>query len=198
LEHFANLDAAVQEIGRVTMPGGSLFIAVPDASTVSDILYRWLSRGGGHVNAFVTPQQLAELIKTRTGLPLQSTRILHTGLSFLNRKNNEKLPRRTTLIGGGYEITLQVATYLFRMIDRRFRTRLSVYGWAYYFGNLPIPAACSFSNVCVRCGAGHDGSWLQNSGLISRILFWKRYRCPHCRTWNLYTSDVRANPGTGN
>ncbi len=54
LEHIANLDAAAAEITRVLRPNGFLYIAVPDASTPADRLYRWLGRGGGHVNAFTS------------------------------------------------------------------------------------------------------------------------------------------------
>src|SRR5690242_18054825 len=49
LEHFDALAGALREIGRVIQPGGSLYVAVPDASTWTDKLYRWLGRGGGHV-----------------------------------------------------------------------------------------------------------------------------------------------------
>jgi SAM-dependent methyltransferase len=49
LEHFVELEATIREIGRVMKRGGSLYLAVPDASTLSDRIYRWLARGGGHV-----------------------------------------------------------------------------------------------------------------------------------------------------
>ena len=54
LEHFADLDRALSEIGRVLARPGALFIAVPDASTFTDRLYRWLAKGGGHLNAFTS------------------------------------------------------------------------------------------------------------------------------------------------
>src|SRR5258707_9821545 len=57
LEHFEDLTSALHEIGRVLRPSGSLFVAVPDASTLTDNLYRWLARGGGHVNAFTSPTE---------------------------------------------------------------------------------------------------------------------------------------------
>src|SRR5512138_501688 len=53
LEHFAELDQSLREIGRITKPGGSLFVSVPDCRTITDRVYRWLARGGGHVNTFV-------------------------------------------------------------------------------------------------------------------------------------------------
>ena len=52
LEHFGDLAGSLREIGRVVRPNGALYVAVPDATTLSDRFYRWLARGGGHVNAF--------------------------------------------------------------------------------------------------------------------------------------------------
>ena len=52
LEHFVELEPTLREIGRVMRPGGTLYIAVPNTATLSDRIYRWLARGGGHVNPF--------------------------------------------------------------------------------------------------------------------------------------------------
>ena len=63
LEHFHDLAGSLAEIGRVLKPNGALYVAVPDASTFCDRLYRWLSRGGGHVNAFTSAEELAARIQ---------------------------------------------------------------------------------------------------------------------------------------
>lgn len=47
-EHFADLEGAVCEVQRVLKSEGLLYVAVPDANTVSDRLYRWIGGGGGH------------------------------------------------------------------------------------------------------------------------------------------------------
>ena len=87
LEHFHDLAGSLSEIGRVLKPTGALYIAVPDASSFCDRLYRWLARGGGHLNAFTSARQLEATIESATHRPHVATRTLLTSLSYLNRKN---------------------------------------------------------------------------------------------------------------
>src|SRR5258706_15634106 len=49
LEHMVELAAVLREIGRVVRRGGSLDVAVPDASPLSDRLFRGVYYGGGHL-----------------------------------------------------------------------------------------------------------------------------------------------------
>src|SRR5579871_1132974 len=42
LEHFVQLEATVRDIGRVVKSNGAIYVAVPDASTFTDRVYRWL------------------------------------------------------------------------------------------------------------------------------------------------------------
>jgi SAM-dependent methyltransferase len=93
LEHFEDLQDCLREIGRVIRPEGALFVAVPDASTFTDKLYRWLARGGGHVNPFVAPEQLVNAIEQATGLKHVATRTLCSSLSFLE---SSQLSKATT------------------------------------------------------------------------------------------------------
>jgi hypothetical protein len=72
------------------------------------------------------------------------------------------LQARSPLAGGGTEISLHLFNYLERLSDRLFGTRLSVYGWALYFGNLPVAADTEVSSyVCIRCGSGAPSEWLR-------------------------------------
>jgi methyltransferase family protein len=192
LEHFENLAGALAEIGRVAKPSAALYVSVPDATTVSDRLYRWLARGGGHVNPFSNAQELALHIQNATGFKHVATRILCTSLSFLNRKNSPaRRPRRLLLLGDGTEASLHFISYLSRWSDRFLRTRLSVYGWALYFGNVRVPIDCHpWTNVCVCCGSGHSSDWLvQQGGFVQRRLFFWFYSCPSCGTRNLFADD---------
>ncbi len=192
LEHFEQLDAALSEIGRVLAPGGSLFVAVPDASTLTDRVYRWLGRGGGHVNAFRSASDVIERVTAKTGFGYAGGRVLCSSLSFLNARNHtEPAPRRLWLLGGGREGILRWANRLFRVCDRWLGTRLSVYGWALYFGAVPEPVSARiWVNTCVRCGSGCDSRDLLASGRARRRspLGWT-YTCPHCGTPNFFHRD---------
>ena len=192
LEHFADLNRSLREIGRVLKSDGSFYAAVPDSSTVTDRIYRWLARGGGHLNAFFSANDVVAQIQTVTGLKHTATRVLCTSLSFLNRRNlGSRPPKRWILLGGGSESALKGFTYLLRALDRWLRTRTSIYGWAFYFGTIHECVDCStWSNVCVRCGAGHPSDWLRDNAQMSKRFLWARtYRCPDCGGDNLFTDD---------
>ena len=191
LEHFENLQECLAEIGRIVKPDGALYVAVPDATTLSDRLYRWLARGGGHVNPFSSDRELAQTIEHATGLQHVATRTLCASLSCFNRRNRRaRAPRRLWLIGGGTPASLLFINYSLRLADRFLHTRLSVYGWAFYFGNVATPIDCrTWSNVCIRCGSGHASDWLRQQNLVRRHFLAATYHCPVCGTTNLFTDD---------
>jgi len=194
LEHIHGLREALAEIGRVVRPGGSLFVAVPDASTFSDWLFRWIYQSdSGHINPFRSSKELAAQISAATGLPLAGGRDLYSSFEYLNRYY---FPNGTSwrlkLIGNGNRRSIIALSYLTRWIDRLFGTRASAYGWALYFGKVDerIESA-SWSNVCVGCGAGFPAAWLQISNQIRRYLkIFRYYRCPFCNSPNLFTPDI--------
>jgi hypothetical protein len=193
LEHFDNPATVLSEIRRVLRNPAFLYVAVPDATTLTDRVYRWLGRGGGHVNQFSDASALVELIVRQTALPHIGTRLLFTSFSFLNRHNwKTKAPLRVYLLGGGSERVLRLATIIFRGIDKSAGSRASVYGWACCFGP-PIEFDTRlFSNVCVRCGSGHSSEGLLQSGQVRRgALGLRLFRCPTCSVENYFTEDAR-------
>jgi len=187
LEHFVELEGTLREIGRIVKRGGALYVAVPDASTLTDHIYRWLARGGGHVNAFRTPRDVALPVERLTGLQHRATHLLYSSLSFLNRRNRTApAPRRIALFLNGSERYLAFLMWMLRGIDRRLGTRLSVYGWEFHFGGGAIPERAErWMNVCVRCGSGFPEAFLRASGVIRGLT----YRCPQCGGFNLLTPD---------
>jgi hypothetical protein len=192
LEHFTELHATVREVGRVLKPDGVLYVAVPDAGTLTDHIYRWLGRGGGHVNAFRSREEVAALITSLTGLPLRGATVLFSSLSFLNRHNFvTPPPRRIALFAYGNELFLAVSIGMLRGIDRRCGTKLSRYGWSFRFGNVSsAPTDEVWANVCVRCGAGHSEAYLRKHVPIRKVLgLFPVYRCPACGGFNFLTPE---------
>jgi SAM-dependent methyltransferase len=183
LEHMDALDRVLCEVGRVVRPTGSLFVSVPDASTFSDRLYRWIYHGGGHVNPFRDPAALAAQISLATGLKHVATRSLHASFLYLERRHfRPRPPRRMWLFANGDQRVVVALSYLARLADRRFGTRLSVYGWAFYFGDIAEPIDVgAWTNVCVRCGGGCPAELLAVRG--------RWYVCPVCGARNLFTPD---------
>jgi len=74
---------------------------------------------------------------------------------------------------------IAILTYALRRIDKIFGTRLSVYGWALYFGNVPAPVKPrEWTNVCVDCGVGSPATYYAD------CRFAGSYRCEQCGAWN--------------
>lgn len=190
LEHVEGLGECLEEIGRVMRATGALYVAVPDASTLSDRVYRWLSHGGGHVNAIQDAGEFAGELERKSRLKLVATRVLHTSFAFANVNGATKWSRRIYLIGGGQEWCLRAASYWFRQADASFGTRWSVYGWAFYLGELGVVDEVASGNVCIRCGAAHVSEWLKALGLVCSGWIWRRYRCPECGAENAFTEDA--------
>ena len=192
LEHFKRLDEALKEIARVVRPNGSLYVAVPDASTLSDRLYRRMLRGGGHVNPFRSAEVLGSTIAHVTGLRLAGVRDLYSSFEYLNRSHwGPRTPWSLRLVGNGNRQVIVWLSYLTRVFDHFLGTRLSAYGWAFYFGSVPEEiSGASWSNVCVECGRGFPAAWLLACNLVvRRKLFLRSYQCPYCSACNLFTSD---------
>ncbi len=191
LEHFADPGRALAEISRVLEEEGTLFVTAPDAGALADRLYRWLARGGGHVNRFYSPGDVISLVRPATGLECKASKTLFASFSFLHPRNRgARPPRRLWLLGMPGARALRLATYLFRLCDRAFGTRLSVYGWAFYFGALPVAADTRpCPNVCICCGAGRPSRQLREDGALLRGCWPPAYKCPACGCRNLYTED---------
>jgi SAM-dependent methyltransferase len=193
LEHIDQLGPALRELGRVVRPGASLYVAVPDASTFSDKLYRWMYHGGGHVNLFCSSAELTRRIAQPTGLQPVAIKVMYSSFTYLRHSNfHPRPPRRLWLLGQGNERFLVIFNYALRGLDRLLGTRTSVYGWALYFGVAPPEIDHNgWTNVCSHCGAGHSAAWLELNHAVHRsILLVREFTCPNCGGWNLFTHDV--------
>lgn len=196
LEHIRDLKPALQEVGRVVRRDGAVFVAVPDATTFSDRVYRKVYRNqGGHVNLFDSATRLERMLAWYFGLPHVATRTLHTSMSYLNRGNTREAVRlRQVRFAGLPEAVLAVVGAVARWTDRRFGSRLSVYGWAFYFGRIGQAVDTTpLENVCIRCGQAFTEEELRQHGLERRLPV-ASYRCAGCGARNIFTSPGRR-PG---
>jgi SAM-dependent methyltransferase len=191
LEHFARLEPSLTEVGRVLKLTGAAYFSVPDSSTLSDRLYRWMGKGGGHVNQFNSLERLVSVIQQASGLRLRGVRLLCSSFAFLNARNlGPRRLRKYVLFLGGNERLLAWFTFALRLVDRLLRTRTAVYGWGLYFGHLETAIAVApWTNVCIRCGAGHPSAWLESTGCVARGRLLRWYPCPRCGVRNLFTRD---------
>lgn len=192
VEHFVQLKPALQEIGRVIKQDGAAFVAVPDASTLTDRIYRKVFRSrGGHVNLFDSSTELEGMLSWYFGLPHVATRTLFSSLSFLNRNNSKDPKLRWQMrLPGVWEPLLARAVYVTRLWDRWFGTRTSVYGWACYFGRVGEPVDKQpLINVCIRCGQAHPSQALERTGLVRKRLLSLWYQCPDCSALNRFIAD---------
>ncbi len=109
---------------------GAAFVAVPDARTLGDRIYRKVYRdAGGHVNLFDSSEKLAEMVLWYFGMPHIATRTLLTSFNYLNRNNTRDIAvRRQLRVPALPEFLLACAAAGARL-DRHFKTRTGIYGW---------------------------------------------------------------------
>jgi len=179
----------LDEIARVVKKKGRRYVAVPDASTFSDRIYRWLAHGGGHVDAIVDAAQFVKEPEARTGLKVTASRLLHTSFAFANIKGPVRGSRRVWLIGGGARVGASHCQLLCAALRCLTRDALECLRVGIYLGEMASIDDVPSTNVWVRCGAAHVSEWLKAVGEVKSGWCCRSYRCPECRTENAFTDD---------
>jgi SAM-dependent methyltransferase len=194
LEHITGVPSVIAEIQRIALPQSFIYISVPDSTSVSDRLYRWLGKGGGHINDFPHADTIPSLIRRWTEFHTIHARTLTCSFHFLSPRGRKgRWQHKLILFGGANYLTIQLLSGLLRTVDCRLGTRWSVYGWEYWCSRdgLPLDLSDCWTNVCTHCGAAHSMSYLQAQETVSRgWLGMPRFRCPSCRASNILTSEV--------
>lgn len=196
LEHVVELDGTLREISRVLKPGGRFYVSVPNGYGLCDGIYRFLFKGGDHVNRF-RRAALVERIEKSGGGRLTAWQKLYSSFAYLSRAKSldraalREAPARLRWFAALPRFAIksvQAALYLAtRCLDTCSGSTLSVYGWALYFESAgaavrEIPA---FVNVCFVCGSGHPACELNRIGL-------GRFRCPTCDSVSPYFPPFRG------
>ncbi len=149
MEHVADFPAALREMARVVREGGHFYMAVPNAQSFEDALYRGIYRGGGHLQRHTFESVIAAVYRT-TPLKLTAYAEWPSGFTFL--QDREGLRALVAIISDACAEALGVdisacSNYLF--VFRRERG----IGWR------------SVARVCGYCGhpasaeGAGDGAW---------------------------------------
>jgi SAM-dependent methyltransferase len=125
LEHEENPKRMLPEVGGVLKRSGTAYVAVPDARTFSDRLYRKVFRNrGGHASLFASEEDLRATIAWYLGLPHEATRMPYSSFAYLNRRNFQDATERTQILLPPLpEILVVAITCLANKVDRWFLTR---------------------------------------------------------------------------
>jgi SAM-dependent methyltransferase len=199
LEHFDEPERVLCQIAGVLRNPGLLFISVPDSSTFTDRLYRWVYDGGGHVNRFDNLDSLVAMVQITTGLRLVGARRLHssfqflTGTSILGR-------RRRYLFFWAYPFAISAAVLLISAVQRLLHRSVLEYGWELYFSaDADEMVLTEDQDVCCACGSGHSDAWLTFDHRVTRLFPGVSvFRCPSCRQLNLRRWRVNLITASGN
>jgi SAM-dependent methyltransferase len=149
LEHVDDFPAAIDEVARVLKPGGHFYMAVPDARSFEDALYRALYAGGGHVQRHTLESVLAT-VYARTALKLISYVEWPGGFTFL--EDREALRALTAQVAAACREALGV--------DIRARSNyLLVFQAQQGLGRQTYAAVCGHCGSGVREGAEPGQEW---------------------------------------
>lgn len=160
-EHAQDFTRAIVEAERVLVPGGTVYLSVPNAKSFEDELYRALFAGGGHVQKFDLPGILRK-VYAHTGLKLMAFADWPAGFTFFEGRE------------GLRQFTLALVTALRRSGRAGLALRSN---FMMAFRKMEGIGFRSVAGVCTYCGSG--GVEEVSSGEAG--LDWK---CRSCgRTW---------------
>lgn len=201
-EHVEDPQKTAAEVSRVLNASGVLFASVPDGFAFSDNLYRWSTGGGGHLQRY-TYRGLQQAVESETDLRLLCSFPLYSSFVYLNPTPEaaSHLSKRYQMLASlppAVQAALSVgANLVLRTSDALLRTRLSIYGWGFYFGkpeaSLDAVPSEVHINVCAFCGTGHSGGWLDAMKKVRRRLLLLSYVCETCGRINPYFGPFHLN-----
>ncbi len=155
LEHVGDFDAAIDEIARVLAPHGSFYMAVPNARSFEDALYRGLYDGGGHLQRH-TFESVVGTIYARTSLKLLSYVEWPAGFTFL--QDREGLRALTSRVIEACRESLGIdirarSNYLFVFQQGQGIGRRQITAGCGYCGTGPtVPISPDRDWTCAACG----------------------------------------------
>lgn len=161
LEHVTGFRAAIEEVARVLTPDGYFYMAVPDARSFEDWLYRGLYAGGDHLQRHTVESVLAT-VYGRTTLKLLAYTEWPSGFTFLGE--HEGLRALTNALVTACHETLGVdlrarGNYLFVFQAQRGLGRRVFTAVCGYCGSGTTESVASAATwTCPACGRVNGGT----------------------------------------
>lgn len=154
LEHVTDFPASIREIARVLETGGHLYMAVPNARSFEDALYRGLFAGGGHLQRHTFESVIATVYRL-TALKLIGYLEWPAGFTFLQDREGLR-----ALVG---------------IVERACREALGVElrprsNYHFIFRREHGRGYATVIAVCGYCGGG----------VVEEIDTTRDWTCPHC------------------
>ena len=163
-EHFQNPGSSLRELDRVIRIGGLLYVSIPRSSSIEDRLYRFTTKGGGHLQRYDF-DTFMQLMYRESRFKLEGMGAVPGAFTWLRDVpfgeqirsllyRSFRLWRQAT---GNNPLAASNFLLLFRLVERR--------GFK------------SILRVCSQCGNSSFNSSVRSGG------FWK---CPVCAFENMF------------
>jgi SAM-dependent methyltransferase len=202
LEHVRDFPRAVDEIARVIRPQGHLYMAVPNARSFEDALYRALYAGGGHVQRHT----LASVIATvygRTTLKLLAYNEWPAGFTFLDDREALRalVDQFATACRESLQIDVRAASNYLLVFQRQegIGRRVTAKVCGYCGAGGPDEGSAEAAWVCPACGkrnGGYERGEASDDRLDTEMrALWDRH--PHLRPVAPLTQVVRRGRRLG-
>ena len=92
-EHFREPSAALRELDRVVRPAGLLYASIPRATSLQDRLYRFTTKGGGHLQRY-SLETFIYLVYRESGFKLEGLAPVPAAFTWLRDVPHGELIRR--------------------------------------------------------------------------------------------------------
>lgn len=142
-EHFADPVSALRELDRVIRIGGLLYISVPRATSLQDRLYRYVIKGGGHLQRY-SMQSFLQMVYSETGFKMEGFADATGGFTWMRELPYGEPLRR--LLFRSFRLWREATG----------RDPLAASDFLFLFRLAPRLGYKVISEVCSQCGDSHD------------------------------------------
>lgn len=186
MEHVGDFAAAIDEVARALKPGGYFYMAVPNARSFEDALYRGIYDGGGHLQRH-SFESVIGTVYARTPLKLLSYLEWPGGFTFLLDREGLRTLAARVIEACRESLGIDIRArsnyiFVFQQGEGRGRREVSAV-CGYCGGGAPADVDASQGWTCPNCGRQNGAHARRDAGddqldADMRAL-WERH--PHLR-----------------